>query len=76
MGEQVGVAGGWLFEVDVPCSALGDDVGVPVAVLFALVVLLSVANGLVLNGEISNTGAVNAIISCQRASLLSRFIER
>ena len=72
MGEQVGVAGGWLFEVDVPCSALGDDVGVPVAVLFALVVLLSVANGLVRNGEISNTGAVNAIISCQRASLLSR----
>ena len=57
MGEQVGVAGGWLFEVDVPCSALGDDVGVPVAVLFALVVLLSVANGLVRNGEISNTGA-------------------
>ena len=73
---EVGVAGGWLFEVDVPCSALGDDVGVPVAVLFALVVLLSVANGLVRNGEISNTGAVNAIISCQRASLLSRFIER
>lgn len=58
--------------MDVPCSALGDDVGVPVAVLFALVVLLSVANGLVRNGEISNTGAVNAIISCQRASLLSR----
>ena len=76
MGEQVGVAGGWLFEVDVPCSALGDDVGVPVAVLFALVVLLSVANGLVRNGEISNTGAVNAIISCQRTSLLSRFVER
>ena len=50
LGEQVGVAGGWLFEVDVPCSALGDDVGVPVAVLFALVVLLSVANGLVRNG--------------------------
>ena len=45
--------------MDVPCSALGDDVGVPVAVLFALVVLLSVANGLVRNGEISNTGAVN-----------------
>ena len=76
MGEQVGVAGGWLFEVDVSCSALGDDVGVPVAVLFALVVLLSVTNGLVRNGEISNTGAVNAIISCQRASLLSRFVER
>ena len=76
MGEQVSVAGGWLFEVDVPCSALGDDVGVPVAVLFALVVLLSVANGLVRNGEIPDTGAVNAIVSCKRASLLSRFIER
>lgn len=58
--------------MDVPCSALGDDVGVPVAVLFALVVLLSVANGLVRNGEISDACAVNAIISCQRASLLSR----
>ena len=57
-------------------NRLGDDVGVPVAVLFALVVLLSVANGLVRNGEISNTGAVNAIISCQRTSLLSRFVER
>ena len=62
--------------MDVPCSALGDDVGVPVAVLFALVVLLSVANGLVRNGEIPDTGAVNAIVSCQKASLLSRFIER
>ena len=71
LGEQVGVAGSWLLEVDVPCSALGDNIGVPVAVLFALVVLLSVANGLVRNGEISNTGAVNAIVSCQRASLLS-----
>ena len=50
--------------------------GVPIAVLFALVVLLGVANGLVRNGEISDTGAVNAIVSCQRASLLSRFIER
>ena len=76
LGEQVGVAGGWLFEVDVPCSALGDNIGVPIAVLFALVVLLGVANSLVRNGEISDTGAVNAIISCQRASLLSRFIER
>ena len=47
LGEQVGVAGGWLFEVDVPCSALGDNVGVPIAVLFALVVLLGVANGFV-----------------------------
>ena len=72
LGEQVSVAGGWLFEVDVPCSALGDDVGVPVAVLFALVVLLGVANSLVRNGEISDACAVNAIVSCQRASLLSR----
>ena len=47
MGEQVGVAGGWLLEVDVPCSALGDNIGVPIAVLFALVVLLGVANGFV-----------------------------
>jgi len=47
LGEQVGVAGGWLLEVDVPCSALGDNVGVPIAVLFALVVLLGVANGFV-----------------------------
>ncbi len=58
--------------MDVPCSALGDDVGVPIAILFALVVLLGVANGLVRNVEISDTGAVNAIVSCQRASLLSR----
>ena len=72
LGEQVSVAGGRLFEVDVPCSALGDNVGVPIAVLFALVVLLGVANGLVRNGEIPDTGAVNAIVSCQRASLLSR----
>ena len=76
LGEQVSVAGGWLFEVDVPCSALGDNIGVPIAVLFTLVVLLGVANGLVRNGEIPDTGAVNAIVSCQRASLLSRFIER
>ena len=62
--------------MDVPCSALGDDVGVPIAILFALVVLLGVANRLVRNGEISDTGAVNTIISCKRASLLSRFIER
>ena len=27
LGEQVSVAGGWLFEVDVPCSALRDIVG-------------------------------------------------
>ncbi len=49
-------------------SALGDNVGVPIAVLFALIVLLGVANCLVRNGEISDTGAVNAIVSCQRAS--------
>ena len=30
-----------------PSSALGDDVGVPIAVLFAFVVLLGVANGFV-----------------------------
>ena len=75
-GEQVGVAGGRLLEMDVPFGAVGKNVGVPIAVLFALVVLLGVANGLVRNGEISDTGAVNAIVSCQRASLLSRFIER
>ena len=51
--------------MDVPCSALGDDVGVPIAILFALVVLLGVADCLVRNGEISDTGAVNTIISCQ-----------
>ena len=58
--------------MDVPCSALGDNIGVSIAVFFAFVVLLGVANGLVRNGEISDTGAVNAIVSCQRASLLSR----
>ena len=76
LGEQVSVAGGRLFEVNVPCSALGDNIGVPIAVLFTLIVLLGVANSLVRNGKVSDTGAVNAIISCQRASLLSRFIER
>ena len=76
LGEQVSVAGGWLFEVDVPCSALGDNIGVPIAVLFALVVLLGVTNGLIRNGEVSDTCAVNTIISCQRASLLSGFIGR
>lgn len=54
----------------------GDNVGVPIAVLFTLVVLLGVANSLIRNGEISDTGAVNTIISCQKASLLSRFIGR
>ena len=72
LGEQVGVAGGWLFEVDVPCSALGDNIGVPIAVFFAFVVLLGVANGLVRNGEIPDACAVDAIVSCQRVSLLSR----
>ena len=33
--------------MDVLCSALGDNVRVPIAVLFALVVLLGVANGFV-----------------------------
>ena len=73
LGEQVSIAGGWLFEVDVPCSALGDNVGVPIAVLFTLVVLLGVANSLVRNGEIPDTDAVDTIVSCQRASLLSGF---
>lgn len=50
LGEQVSVAGGRLFEVDVPCSALGDNIGVPITVLFTLIVLLGVANGLVRNG--------------------------
>ena len=72
LGEQVGVAGSWLLEVDVPFGAMGDNVGVSIAVLFALIVLLGVTNCLVRNSEISDTGAVNAIISCQRASLLSR----
>ena len=48
--------------MDVPCSALGDNIGVSIAVFFAFVVLLGVANGLVRNGEISDTGAVNAIL--------------
>ena len=73
MGEQVSVAVGWLFEVDVPCSALGDNVGVSIAVLFAFIVLLGVANRLVRNGEISDACAVDAIVSCQWASLLSGF---
>ena len=76
LGEQVSVAGYGLFEVNVPCSALGDNIGVPIAVLFALIVLLSVANGLVRNGEIPDACAVDAIVSCQRASLLSGFRER
>ena len=73
MGEQVGVVGGWLFEVDVPFGAVGKNVGVPIAVLFAFIVLLGVANSLVRNSEISDACAVDAIVSCQRASLLSGF---
>ena len=44
---------------------------VTVAVLFALVVLLGIANSLVRNGEVPDACAVDAIVSCQRASLLS-----
>ena len=73
LGEQVGITGGRLLEMDVPCSALGDNIGVPIAVLFTLIVLLSVANGLVRNGEIPDACAVDAIVSCQRTSLLSGF---
>lgn len=71
-GEQVGVAGSGFLEMDVPFGAVGDNVGVPVAVLFAFIVLLGIANSLVRNGEISDACAVNAIVSCQRTSLLSR----
>ena len=49
--------------MDVPFSAMGKNVGVSIAVFFALVVLLGVANSLVRNGEISDTCAVDAIIS-------------
>ena len=73
LGEQVSVAGGWLFEVDVPFGTVGKNVGVSIAVLFALIVLLGVANSFVRNGEISDACAVDAIVSCQRASLLSKF---
>ena len=73
LGEQVGITGGRLFEMDVPCNALGDNVGVSIAVFFAFVVLLGVANGLVRNGEIPDACAVDAIVSCQRTSLLSGF---
>jgi hypothetical protein len=72
LGEQVGITGGRLLEMDVPCNALGDNVGVSIAVFFAFVVLLGVANGLVRNGEIPDACAVDAIVSCQRVSLLSR----
>ena len=73
LGEQVGITGGRLLEMDVPCNALGDNVGVSIAVFFAFVVLLGVANGLVRNGEIPDACAVDAIVSCQRTSLLSGF---
>ena len=73
LGEQVGVAGSGFLEVDVPFGAVGKNVGVPIAVLFAFIVLLGVANSLVRNGEISDACAVDAIVSCQRASLLSGF---
>ena len=72
LGEWVGIAGGGLFEVDVPFGAVGKNVGISIAVLFTFVVLLGVANSLVRNGEISDACAVDAIVSCQRASLLSR----
>ena len=62
--------------MNVPFGAVGKNVGVLIAVLFTLIVLLGVANGLVRNGEISDACAVDAIVSCQRASLLSRLIER
>ena len=71
-GEQVGIVGGGLFEVDVPFGAVGKNIGIPIAVLFAFIVLLGVANSLVRNGEIPDTCAADAIVSCQRASLLSR----
>ena len=71
-GEQVGVAGGRLLEMDVPFGAVKKNVGVSIAVLFALIVLLGVANSFVRNGEISDACAVDAIVSCQRAFLLSR----
>ena len=71
LGEQVGVAGGRLFEMDVPFGAVRENVGIPIAVFFAFVVLLGIANSLVRNGEIPDTCAVDAIVSCQRASLLS-----
>ena len=50
LGEQVGVAGGRLFEMDVPCGALGDNIGVPIAVLFTFIVLL----GCLLYTSVSN----------------------
>ena len=73
LGEQVGITGGRLLEMDVPCNALGKNVGVPIAVFFAFIVLLGIANSLVRNSEISDACAVDAIVSCQRASLLSGF---
>ena len=76
LGEQVGITGGRLLEMDVPFGAVRENVRISIAVLFAFVVLLGVANGFVRNGEISDACAVDAIVFCQRASLLSGFIER
>ena len=73
LGEQVGIAGGGLLEMDVPFGAVRENVRSPIAVFFAFIVLLGVANSLVRNGEISDACAVDAIVSCQRASLLSEF---
>ena len=59
--------------MNVPFGAVGKNVGVSIAVLFALIVLLGVANSFVRNSEISDACAVDAIVSCQWASLLSGF---
>ena len=48
--------------MDVPFGAVGKNVGIPIAVLFTLIVLLGVANSFVRNGEVSDTCAVNTII--------------
>ena len=47
LGEQVGIAGGRFLEVDVPFGAVRENVRIPIAVFFALVVLLGIANSLV-----------------------------
>ena len=62
--------------MNVPFGAVRENVRIPIAVFFAFIVLLGVTNCLVRNSEISDACAVDAIVSCQRASLLSRFIER
>ena len=53
-----------LKRYEIPASKLVLELGYSV---------VSVANGLIRNGEVSDTCAVNTIISCQRASLLSGF---